>query len=574
MKGTEFLLRSLVADGVRHLFLVPGGLVDPFLPALETVRELRPIVAAHEGGAAFMADGYARARGSFGVALVIGGPGLGNAVTAMVSADTDSVPLLVISGEVANWMEGLGSFQDASAGTIDDVSLVRSVSRWSYSVPDVRLLHHAYERALKTLFDLPGGPVHLSVPEDVQEGEVTVEVRAEPTAFLRQELLDIEAAKSWLAGVGIAPARTVLLAGPGAHQGQAAESLRQAAERWALPVASTLQAKGALPEDHPLSLGIFGYAGTRHATVALLQSDAGLAADLVVSLGAGMNERDSMHWSSRLAPSCGFVEVSSSSVRMGALPDRSTPVLGHADAFLRWLLASSEAESALRPGIAERRAWLEQIRASGTRLYEPETTASDAVPLHPARVIAEVRRLLPASTVALCDSGAHRAFACHYWEAVAPGTYFSAAGMGPMGWAIPAAVGTSLAMPDRIHVVFTGDGCMRMHGLEIATAARYRLPILYVVLNNAALGNVWLRAHSKGEIPDELTRLPDHDWAGVATGLGLAAASVRRPEEIAPALERILGTPGPWLLDAKCDRAYPTPIDPWREAIASWSYHE
>ena len=145
---------------------------------------------------------------------------------------------------------------------------------------------------------------------------------------------------------------------------------------------------------------------------------------------------------------------------------------------------------------------------------------------------------MPRDGIVLVDSGAHRAFAGHYWSAYAPRSYISATNLGPMGWAIPAAVGVQCARPDRRVAVITGDGCMQMHGIEVQTAARYRLPIIYLVINNGALGNVWLRARQYGALPAELTSIPDHDWAGFARALGAqgfhgarAGASSRRPFE-------------------------------------------
>ena len=153
-------------------------------------------------------------------------------------------------------------------------------------------------------------------------------------------------------------------------------------------------------------------------------------------------------------------------------------------------------------------------------------------PIHPAAAIAALRKVFPRDGVVLVDSGAHRAFAGHYWESYAPRTYISATNLGPMGWAIPAAVGVQLAKPDRRVAVITGDGCMQMHGMEIQTAARYGLPIIYLVLNNGALGNVWLRAHQYGPLPAELTSIPDHDWAGFARALGAEGFTVSDPAEL------------------------------------------
>jgi acetolactate synthase-1/2/3 large subunit len=143
-----------------------------------------------------------------------------------------------------------------------------------------------------------------------------------------------------------------------------------------------------------------------------------------------------------------------------------------------------------------------------------------------------------------------------------------------MGWAIPAAVGVQCARPGSKVAVITGDGCMHMHGIEIATAARYRLPIIVVVINNAALGNVWLRAHTLGPVPDELTSLPDIDWAGFARGLGCNGATVRDPADLAGAFARALGAEGPSVIDVKAGKGYPTPVGDWSAACAAWSYHE
>ena len=143
-----------------------------------------------------------------------------------------------------------------------------------------------------------------------------------------------------------------------------------------------------------------------------------------------------------------------------------------------------------------------------------------------------------------------------------------------MGWAIAAATGVQCAQPRRRVAVITGDGCMRMNGIEVATAARYGLPVIFVVINNAALGNVWLRSHTLGPVPDELTRLPDHDWAAFAIALGCRGETVRQPADLAPAFERALAGPGPCLIDVKTDKAFATPVRDWASASTAYSYHE
>src|SRR3984893_18163558 len=169
--GSDFILNALVQEGLTHLFLVPGGLVDPFLPALGRHPNLRPIVAAHEGGAAYMADGYARASGRFGAVLGIGGPGLCNMATAIAAAKTDSSPVIVLSGEIPLDMEGLGEFQDASEATLDDTAVMKPLTRLYMTVELTRNLNHWLRHALTAMWAQPRGPVHLSLTHDVIIGE-------------------------------------------------------------------------------------------------------------------------------------------------------------------------------------------------------------------------------------------------------------------------------------------------------------------------------------------------------------------------------------------------------------------
>ena len=521
-----------------------------------------------------MADGYARASGRFGAALVIGGPGLTNATTAVSTADSDRVPLLVLSGEVATQVEGLGFFQDASAGTFDDTAILRTVTRQSYSVPHVGLLHHRYRGALKRMFDHVPGPVHLSLPRDVQTGELDLEPAPVHEDLLAGRPLDGTAARRAVEDLLVGPdgepaRRVVLLAGREVSDDGDAATLAAVAERHHLPVATTQHGKGVLAEDHELSLGVFGYAGTRHATAALLDEPP----DLVIVLGAAYDQRDSMHWTASLAPRRGVLAVAESAVHVACESDDVRYVAGHPGRFLELLAEAGPHVEALDAGAEVRRGWLEGIRARPRR-YDEETRTSDQVPLHPARVVAELRAAMPRETIALPDSGAHRAFLVHHWDALGPRRFITAAELGPMGWAIAAGIGVQAARPDERVVVLTGDGCMQMHGIEVQTAARFGLPVIFVVDNNAALGNVWLRAHTEGPVPDELTRTVDHDWAGFARALGVAAETVRTPDELGPAIERARDAGTTYLLDVKAERDAPTPVEPYRRAAAAWSFHE
>ncbi len=571
--GTDFLLDALAREGLDHLFMVPGGLVDPFLPALGRQTALTPIVAAQEGGAAYMADGYARASGNFGAALCIGGPGLSNTVTAIATAETDFSPVFLMSGEVSTLIEGLGKFQDASPQTLDDVTIMKPLVRYSSSVDNPRNMPHIFKRAMLQVRTRPCRPVHLSLPNDCLVGELSVDYARIDPSLLNPSVLSLveaEASVKHFTGAfnGGSPVKIAILAGSGAEHSNASQALRQFAELWQIPVATTLRGKGVFPEDHPLSLGVFGYAGTHHSRMALL--DAPL--DLLIVLGSGLNERDTMHWSLELQPDATIcVNLSLTSI---GVHTQGAGVVGDCGAYLAYLLSRGEdLRSSLQAGLEARSAWITDIRLS-PRLQDVENCTSEATPIHPARVISELRRIFPRDGILLVDSGAHRAFAGHYWESYEPRTYISATNLGPMGWAIPASIGVQCAQPNRKVAVITGDGCMRMNGIEVSTAARYQLPIIFVVINNAALGNVWLRAHELGPVPDELTRLPDHDWAAFAKALGCRGETVRAPAELAGAFGRALEGAGPCLIDVKADKAFATPVKDWAAANAAYSYHE
>lgn len=573
MLGTDYILDCLSKENIDHIFLVPGGLIDPFLPALGRQKKLKPIVAAQEGGAAYMADGYARASGKFGVALCIGGPGLSNTVTAVSTAHTDGSPVLLISGETATYLEGLGMFQDASRQTLDDVGTMKGLTHYSSSIDNPKNLPHLLRHAMIHLLTEPAGPVHLSIPKDTQIADVEFDYQPINKDLVHSHVLSLHCAEATLehfmqGSNGSPPVRIAILAGAGIEHAQGSNALIQFAERWSIPVATTLRAKGVFPENHPLSLGVFGYAGTHHSRMAILDNPP----DLLIVLGSGLNERDTMNWTLKLSPK-NTICVNLNTLAMGVHITGSS-VVGDAGTYLNWLETKQEMlHPSLESTRTARKAWLAGI-TSQPRLQNPENCSSSAVPIHPARIISELRKALPQDGIVLIDSGAHRAFAGHYWQSYSPLTYISATNLGPMGWAIPAAVGVQCAQPDKKVAVITGDGCMHMEGIEIATAARYQLPIVYVVINNAALGNVWLRAHQEGPVPDELTSLPDLDWAAFSKSLGGNGITVSRPDELAHAFSSALQNKGPTVIDVKADKRFATPVEDWTAACAAWSYHE
>jgi acetolactate synthase I/II/III large subunit len=281
-----------------------------------------------------------------------------------------------------------------------------------------------------------------------------------------------------------------------------------------------------------------------------------------------------MHWTLRDRTRALMIHVNTDMDELSAHGDLGHVVEGSCRAFLELMEERApDLAPALQRGEADRRAWLAAIK-SKPRLYDVENLTRTTAPIHPAAAIAALRDAFPRDGIVLVDSGAHRAFAGHYWTAYEPRSYISATNLGPMGWAIPAAVGVQCARPDRRVAVITGDGCMQMHGIDVQTAARYRLPIIYLVINNGALGNVWLRAHQYGALPAELTSIPDHDWAQFGRALGAEGFTVHDPSELASTFDKALAANTTVVIDVKADKNCPTPVYDFNAGARAWSYHE
>lgn len=565
MNVAEYLIRSLRDQGVGHIFLDLGGLNDSFMPALSETDGVRPIVAAFEGGAAYMADGYARASGRLGVCMGIGGPGVLNMVTPLTAAMSDRTPVLAISGEVARSWEGMGGFQDASGAAIDDISVLRGVTGLSVSLSSAAVVPHHLRHALTQALTRRM-PVHLSVPVDVQRAEIDATWLPLESDLISPAIVDERALKK-LAMTLAAPDHEliVILAGPGVLHAGGVDELRRFAERFDVPVATTLSGKGLIADGHPLALGVFGYGGSRWAIDAIRSDDL----DVLIVIGSGLSQRDTLQWDPAMLPSKAMAHIDVDPLRIGRTwPSEHAVVSNPATALTR--LSEMVDARALDAGRAARRAFLDGVRARGPRRIGSEDTTSNAIPMHPARVVTELRAAFPDNGVLCVDSSAHRAWFAEYWDIHRPRTHFSLTNLGPMGGAIPLGIGAKLARPGQPLLVATGDGCMLMHGMELHTAASEGVPMVVAVMNNSAYGNIYYRAHAMGPWPERLTDITGMDWVGFARSVGADGERIERPADIAAAVERALAAGGPYLLDLHVDKTYPTPIAPWRERQREW----
>jgi len=363
-----------------------------------------------------------------------------------------------------------------------------------------------------------------------------------------------------------------ILAGNGCVHSGATKNLIEFAERYHIPVATTARSKGVFPEDHSLSLGVFGLGGTLHATRALL-GDEGLGIcrpDVLLVLGARLNQNNTFLWSN-IEPQERLIHVDIDPRALHLDDYADLPVVADIDTLLGWLRENPECLQSLDDTRSEREEWVRRIMPDrGPSRYDRyEGRTSNATPFNPARAIAELRQVAPVNCIMMPDSGSHTFFVYHHWESYRPRDFLIANTTGPMGWALAASLGVKLARPHDPCVVVTGDGCMLMHGMELQTAARYQIPILFVVINNESLGNVYLRAKVDCERslnPERCRQKTEthHHWAKFAESLGIQGFRVERPQDLKATYEQAFSivqgfSPRPVLIDILCDREIPPP---------------
>jgi acetolactate synthase-1/2/3 large subunit len=544
-KAAEYLVDALADAGVRYIFGVIGGTVFPFFTA--TIgRQAEIVMTKHEAGAAFMADGYARASGGLGACVSTSGPGATNLITGVAAAFADSIPIAVFTGQVATKSFGRGALQESSSEGVDIVDVFKQVTRYSTLVFRSDRLPATWQKALRMALGGRPGPVHLSLPPDVQEQQIERPTRVEPITN-RLRTFDRSAIKQ--AALHLLRARRpAILAGHGSILSGASEEIRAIAELLEIPVATTPKGKGTFPEDHRLSLGPFGYSGSPLAQWYLLES----GVDVLLAVGTSLNEWGTMGWDRRLQPSEALLHVDVDPYEIGKNYRVTVPVIGDAKVGLTELCYEIR---------RQQHRYLHWRRRNGSlepppdrpRFLNAEVMNSDAVPIKPQRLMRDLQEALPRDALVFVDGGANRSWAIHYWQSLYPRTFFCATGMASMGFGVAGAIGGKFAAPDRVVVSITGDGGFLMHGMEVSTAVHYRKQVIWVVLNDAGYGMAY-HALRMLDLPDVATRYPRVDCVRVAEGLGAQAFHIREPGQINPRfMQAILDSGRPTVLDVEID---------------------
>ncbi len=573
-----YFLKALKQEGIEHVFLVPGSSIDPFVENCPQAN-ITAVVAAHEGGAAFMADGYARARQGFAACIGLGGPGVTNMVTAIASAYADRSPVLVVSSTLPPAWDGDSPFQDSNPTGVDDCEIMRPITVWAHRIravyekkksgnekEPVFRLHPNYDKvgdflqkAIRSMCGVENRPAFLSLPLEILE-EPYDRPAYQPLSIREParvaDMNAVRAVPEILAGA----TRIAILAGNGCVWSQASGEIQEFAEEFRIPVVTTLRAKGLISEDHDLSFGFFGIGGSLQASKVV----AGQAknpkipgAEVLLVLGATLNESNTNGWSKKFPPSKALVRVDINPNSVSGKNYQETSITGDVKTFLEWLQGQkAQYGEALHASQADRQVWLETIR----RTAKPDPNqSSNQIPLHPARVVVELRKVAPPDTVLVVDSGAHSYHVPYHWKSYAPNQFLMLTNSGPMGYGVPLAIGAKMARPKQPCVAVVGDGSLLMHGMEIHTAVRYEVPLIIVVINNEALGNVYLRAIGQDWPPKarELAEItPRLKYVDFARSLGADGILVEHPNELAGAFEQafkfVESKPLPFVVDVWC----------------------
>jgi acetolactate synthase-1/2/3 large subunit len=532
----------LVRAGVRTVFGYAGGAVLHLYDALYRRPELRHVTVRHEQAAAHAAVGYARASGRVGVCMATSGPGATNLLTGIADASLDSVPIVVLAGQVATTLIGNDAFQET-----DMMSVTAAVTKHSFQPRDVQELEPAVAAAFRIASSGRPGPVFVDLPKDVLAA--TAPDHAPPPLALpgyrpaaEPDPRDVARAAAVLA----AAERPVMLLGGGALAAGAGGPLRELAERLLLPVVTTINAKGVFPESHPQAHGMIGMYGRRSGIWALGEADA------VLAFGCRFTDRITGR-AAEFAAGKRIVHVDVDAYELGKNVPAAVAIHADARRAAQALLAATADQ---RPD-EERLRWAR--RSAAARAICARCVPHAAPGVHPKLVMDELNRVRRAGDVVTTGVGQHQMFACHFLVHDEPRTFITSSGLGTMGFGLPAAVGAALARPGARVFVVDGDGSFQMTSQELATVAQEGLPIVILVLDNAQLGMVrqWQdREYGSRHAAARFDRAPGHpDFVALARAYGVPGADVTRPEGLGPALDAALERPGPSLLRIAVDPA-------------------
>lgn len=542
MLGSEAIIASLEAEGVDTVFGYPGGQAIKIYDALYDSKKIKHVLARHEQAATHEADGYARATGKTGVVIVTSGPGATNTVTGIATAYMDSVPLVVITGQVPRSIIGTDAFQES-----DIVGITMPIVKHSYLLQSCEDMTRVFREAFYIANSGRPGPVLIDVPSDLAGAEMVFEYPEDvhipsykPTVKgnarqIRQAVEMMKSAK-----------RPILYVGGGIIASHSEEELRSVAEALQIPVVTTLMAKSAFPSSHPLNLGHVGMHGSKFANYAVTN------ADLLVAVGARFSDRVTGKLAD-FAPEAKVIHVDVDPAEIGKNRIPQIPIVGDAKVVLAGMKEQLD-KGGYEPQTKE---WLEQIEEWRSRhpFYSPGLVALNGS-ISPEGSLDLLSDMLdPNNSIVTTEVGQHQMWAAQHIDREVPRTFLTSGGLGTMGFGFPAAIGAKVACPDKQVVCVAGDGSFQMNLQEMATAKAEGINVKVLLMNNSALGMVhqWQNLFYDKRYSETL--LPDiPDFVKLCEAYGWGGKRVSKPEELEDAFRWLLDYDGPALLDMRIDR--------------------
>ena len=534
MNGAQMMVKALEDEGVSTLFGIPGGTVIHLYDALYDSK-LNHILMRHEQAAAHAADGYARAGGRPGVCIATSGPGATNLLTGIATANLDSVPLVAITGQVAQSVIGTDAFQEA-----DMIGASLPFVKHSFQLHSVDAIQSTVHKAFYIAASGRPGPVLIDFPADVQKasGDYQYSTQLDFMGYHPENNYNVARLDEAVSLIEHAE-RPVIFAGGGVVCSGASELLTEFALKYEIPVTTTLLGKGAFPESHPsgLALGMAGMHGHPVANRALM------AADVVVAIGSRFSDRTTGN-RQRFAAEAKIIHIDLDPAEIDKTVESDVWLIGDAGRVLEAIMG------AMRKKIADHSEWNKTL--ADIRRKEPMPHSSYEGEIAPWQALEAFCEITDHKAIITTEVGQNQMWAAQHCKVEAPRRFLSSGGLGTMGFGFPAAIGAAYACPGQTVCCVAGDGSLMMNIQELDTCARYNIPVKIMLLNNACLGNVrqWQYLFYNCRYSNTIyTRNPD--FVALSESMGVPAFSVSSPGELRPAIEKMLAEPGPALLDVR-----------------------
>lgn len=540
LTGADIVLECLLKEGVETIFGFPGGAVIPLYDSLTRYKKhFKHILTSHEQGASHAADGYARSSGKTGVCFATSGPGATNTVTGIATAYSDSVPMVVITGQVASPLLGRDSFQE-----VDITSITMTITKHNFLITKIEEIEKTIAEAFRIAGSGRKGPVLVDIPKDIQMAQMDFE-RSEKSKTPILEEDDILKDLDEIVDLINQSKRPVIYAGGGIISSNTTDELVKFVEKSEIPVVSSLMGLGGFPRDHRLSLGLLGMHGFKENNLAVSNSD------LLIAIGARFSDRV-IGKAEEFGSNAKVVQIDIDASEIGKNKAVDLHLLGSMKKTLEELESKVEK--------AHRKEWLDEIRS----MKEEDPLTNQWSGISAIKLANEKFE----DAIVTTDVGQHQMWTAQHWTFKKPRTFLSSGGLGTMGYGLGSAIGAQIANPDKKVVLVTGDGSFRMNFNELGTVSKYKLPIVILLLNNHSLGMVrqWQgmfcdERYSETDLGDEV------DFIKLAGAFGIDGVKVRSNEELRSALDRA-DENKPFLIECiTCNNQWVYPIVPAGKAI-------